>query len=54
MYVEGALNNTSMFKISLRSIGNAEDTTQISQVCLQRTYFVFLTSNFYYEHRASY
>lgn len=33
MYVEEALNDASMFKISLRSIGDADDTTQISQVC---------------------
>jgi len=34
VYVEEALSDASMFKISLRSIGDADDTTQISQVCL--------------------
>ncbi|KAG0581149.1 hypothetical protein KC19_4G228500 [Ceratodon purpureus] len=31
VYIEEALNNSSMFKISLRSIGSADDTTPISQ-----------------------
>lgn len=31
VYVEEALNDASMLKISLRSIGDADDTTQISQ-----------------------
>lgn len=33
MYVEEALKNDNMFKISLRSIGKDDDTTTISQVC---------------------
>lgn len=33
MYVEEALKNDNMFKISLRSTGNDDDTTAISQVC---------------------
>lgn len=33
VYVEEALKNDNMFKISLRSIGKDDDTTTISQVC---------------------
>jgi len=33
VYVEEALKNDNMFKISLRSIGKDDDTTIISQVC---------------------
>lgn len=32
MYVEPALNDASQYKISLRSIGPEDDTTQISKV----------------------
>ncbi|XP_024372960.1 uncharacterized protein [Physcomitrium patens] len=32
VYVEEAMNDASMFKISLRSLGSTEDTTEISQV----------------------